>query len=180
MLNSTDIVKIVFGRGKFDAAAVSTCAVALVGYGFMFVPYVLREVFSRVQYAYGDSKNPMINSSIAIVFNIVFSIVLSRFIGVLGVTLATSISVLICAILNIRSSCKRNEFIKIKDYLKYIPQWLGGIAICVAATYGGRIFLQSVPAILRFIVIVVVSGAIYGIIAYPIIKPIIKKLLRRG
>ena len=178
-LNSLDIVTMVFGIGKFDATAVSTCASALIGYGLMFVPYVLREIFSRVQYAYGDSKKPMINSLIAIVFNIVFSIILSRFMGVLGVTLATSISVIICAILNFRSSCQRNRFIKIKDYLRYLPQWIIGISICIAVTYGGKALLQEVPTILRFAMIVVVSGIIYVVITYPIIKPIIKKILSR-
>lgn len=179
VFNSSDIVKIVFGRGRFDATAVAICSLALIGYGLMFVPYVLREMFCRVQYAYGDSKRPMINSSIAIVFNIVFSIILSRFMGVLGVTLATSISVIICAILNIRSSCHRNSYIKIKDYFKYLPQWILGIIICIVVTYVGRALLSGSATIIRFIVIAIVAGLIYLIITYPILKPLVKRMLRR-
>ena len=176
---SHDIVMIVFGRGKFDAAAVRNCATALIGYGCMFVPYVIREQFSRFQYAYGDSKKPMINSTIAILFNIVFSIVLSRFMGVLGVTLATSISVLISGVLNIIASRKRNQDIRFDEVKQHLPRLVAGILICLASTLGGRILLARTGVLVRFIVIVAFSMGIYVLITYPVLRPLINKLMRK-
>ena len=73
-----DIVAVVFGRGAFTEKDVSDTALALSGYALMFVPFVLREQFSRFQCCYQDSKRPMINSVVSIFANIVLSILLSR------------------------------------------------------------------------------------------------------
>ena len=175
---SKDIVTIVFGRGKFDATAVQSCSMALIGYGSMFVPLVARELFSRFQYAYGDSKRPMINSTIAIVFNIVFSILLSRFMGVLGVTLATSISVLISAVLNVFSSRKKNRHINLHGIARYIPIWLVGALACAGIALGGMRLLAGAGSLLRFVCITAAALAVYGVIALPIIKPLIGGLMK--
>ena len=179
VLNSTDIVKTVFGRGKFDSVAVQNCSVALIGYACMFVPYVVRELYSRFQYGYSDSKRPMINSTIAIAINIVLSIVLSKFIGVLGVTLATSVSVAVCGILNYITSKKRNHYISLREYVRHLPRWIIGIAMCVAASLLARRFLGGLIPLLRFAIVVLVSLICYGIISYPIIKPMLKRIRKK-
>lgn len=177
--NSSDIVTIVFQHGKFDETAVMQCAIALSGYGLMFVALVLREQFSRFQYAYGDSKRPMINSSIAIVFNIIFSILLSRLLGVLGVTLATSLSVLICAILNIRSSIERNSNLRLSALLQYLPQWLIGIIICLGVSFLGQKYLNDSGSLIRFLGVTILSFALYGIVVWQILRPFIIQLNNR-
>lgn len=174
--NSTDIVTIVFRHGQFNETAVMQCAVALAGYGFMFVSLVLREQFSRFQYAYGDSRHPMINSTIAIVFNIIFSILLSRWFGVLGVTLATSLSVLICAILNIRSSFLRNKYLHLSVFLKYLPKWFMGVLICLGSSFLGQKYLIGMSPLIRFLVVTILSLLLYGILVWQIIRPLIMRL----
>ncbi len=178
-MNANDIVTIVFGRGKFDDVAVRNCSMALIGYGFMFIPFVIRELFSRFQYAYGDSKRPMINSTIAIIFNIVFSIILSRFMGVLGVTIATSLSVFICGLLNIISSRKRNHDISLVRYTGFIPRWIIGIGICITISLLCQEFLISFRPIIRFALVTIVTFTIYGVVALPLIIPLIKKIIHR-
>lgn len=180
MLNAKDIVTIVFGRGKFGAEAIENCSMALIGYGLMFVPYLIRELFSRFQYAYKDSKMPMINSSISIVVNIVLSIALSKVIGVLGVTLATSISVFVCAALNIWTSKKRNTALRLHRMSKYIFRWILGAAICIALSLIGHNTLSETHTLIRFIAITVLSLGIYAIILYPVIKSLLNKLLRKA
>ena len=177
--NSLDIVTIVFGRGEFDETAIKTCALSLVGYGFMFIPFVLRELFSRFQYGYGDSKHPMINSSIGIGINIVSSIVLSRFFGVLGVTIATSISVLVCGVLNIRSSMLLNDAVRIHILLKNIIPWLLGGVMCIVVSYFGNILLVSMSTLLRLVIIVVVSLLLYFLINIRTIMPMIGTFIHK-
>ncbi len=179
MMNGADIVTIVFGRGKFDAPAIESCSAALVGYGFMFVPYLIRELFSRFQYAYNDSKTPMRNSIISIIVNIILSVVLSKIIGVMGVALATSISVFVCAVLNISSSRKRNRDIKIRGNGKNIMRCLIGIVICILLSILGKRILIGYSSLIRFIFITVFSVGIYGAVTFPIIKPLIQKLFRK-
>lgn len=179
IMNAEDIVAIVFGRGKFSVDAVHNCSLALMGYGFMFVPYVIRELFSRFQYGYGDSKKPMINSSIAIACNIVLSIILSKFLGVLGVTLATSISVLVCAILNILSSKKKNKHINLGTIIKQVPKWIAGGIICAVISILGHTYLNETHILLRVSVIVSVSITGYLLITHSVIQPLVKQVFGR-
>lgn len=180
IMNSYDIVSVVFGRGKFDGAAIQNCSMALIGYCAMFVPYILRELFSRFQYAYGDSKQPMINSSIAIVVNILLSILLSRWIGVLGVTIATSVSVLIASLLNIYFSKKKNQFIKADALVKYFPMWCLGTVVCIALTFILRRVCANTSAIIRLIIISFVTLLVYGLINISIIKQVISTLRKKN
>lgn len=179
VFNSKDIVTVVFGRGKFDDDAIETCSYALIGYGLMFIPYVFREIFSRFQYGYGDSKHPMINSSIGIVFNIIASIVLSKFIGVLGVTIATSLSVLICGVLNIYSSLKINRMIKLISLRKLLVPWLLGGALCALFSFVGNKILADINVFIRLFIIVFFSMLFYFIINYKIIMNMIKTVLSK-
>lgn len=177
--NSKEIVSVVFGRGKFDGGAVTKCSMALIGYGCMFVPYVLRELFSRFQYAYGDSKRPMINSTIAIVFNIVFSIILSFRLGVLGVTLATSLSVTICAVLNMYTSSKKNRYLYYDLTIKYGPKWIIGGAYCAIIAFIGHTLLGTYPTFLRFLLIIIVSLIGYMAINASTIMPLINRFNKK-
>ena len=179
VLNSKDIVTIVFGRGKFNSEAIGSCSLALMGYGFMFVPYAIREVFSRFQYAYSDSKRPTINSTVAIIFNTLFSIILSRFMGVLGVTLATSLSVVICAILNIMSSHQKNHNITVRAYINYIPHWLIGCCLCIILSIVGQKHLSNIAPIGRFAIIAASGLLTYYIINLPLLKPLFYRIKDR-
>ena len=50
----------------------------------------LREILSRAFYSVQDTKTPVINASIAVGINIVLNLIFSRFLGIGGLTLATS------------------------------------------------------------------------------------------
>ncbi len=179
VLNSPDIVTIVFARGKFDQTAVGNCSYALIGYAMMFLPAAVRDLFSRFQYGYGDSKRPMVNSSISIGVNIVLSILLSRIWGVLGVTVATSFSILVCAVLNVLSSRRHNDRLELRPAVKCVPRWLLGAAICVAVTLLGRQALSGLRPLFRFVIVAAVSFAGYGAVNLPVLKTLMKSLRRR-
>ncbi len=178
IVNSEDIVTIVFGHGKFDSSAIKSCSLALVGYSISFAPFVIRELYSRFQYAYKDSKTPMINSSIAIVINILLSILLSINLGVLGVTIATSISVIICAILNILSSAKRNKYVKANGFVKYIVRWVLGIIVCLLISHVGKVVLYDIHVVFRFIIITLVSMVIYCLVNLNVVLPLVNKAIK--
>src|SRR5690606_11837643 len=62
---------------------------------------------SRAFYAMQDTKTPMINASIAVVLNIILNIILSKFLGIGGLALATSISAILATILLLISLRKK-------------------------------------------------------------------------
>lgn len=164
VLCAEDIVTIVFGRGAFGGNAVTGAALALMGYGFSFVPLVMRELFSRFQYGYQDSKWPTINSTIGIGFNIIFSVILCRRFGVLGVTFASSVSVLICGALNAISAKRHNTFLHFRPILRQIPLWTAGSAVCILICKMGLLRLAEATALLRFLLTACCGGGGYFLV----------------
>lgn len=175
ILCSHDIVSIVFGHGAFHAEAVESASAALRGYAAAFVPLVLREVFSRFQYGYQDSKWPSISSSIGIAGNIVLSITLCPHWGIFGVALATSASVLICGILNVFFSHHHNSFLHFRPLLQQLPFLIVGGAVFTVIILWGNHYWQEKSALLRFF-----STAFCAACGYLLaVSPLLLRLFRR-
>lgn len=99
MLFSEPIVRLLFGRGAFNETAVEMTSYALFFYSLGMIGYGLREVLSRAFYSLQDTRTPMINAAIAMGLNIILNIILSKFFGLGGLALATSISAIFCTVL---------------------------------------------------------------------------------
>lgn len=157
---SEDIVRIVFGRGEFDANAVKLCSTALRGYALSFIPFVVREFYGRVLYAYEDSKHATLNSTIAITINIILSILMSRFMGVLGITVASSIAVACCALFNLIYSHKKNTNIDLFKIVREFILCIVGSAFFVALTLSIKKMIPDTQAIGRLILTAVINISI--------------------
>lgn len=105
------IVRLLFQRGQFNASDTSMTASILIVYIIGIIAFSLRNLMSRAFYAMQDTKTPMINGTIAIIVNIVLNLVLSRFMGYIGLAIASSISAFVGLILFFRSLKK-----KVGDY----------------------------------------------------------------
>ena len=121
---SKEIVTLAFGRGAFDQQAIQATSLSLIGYGTGLIGFAVKSLYAGALYSVKDTKSPMLNSTVGVAVNIFFSIVLSRIIGVLGVTIASSIAEYVAAVLNIASWRKASgsyEFlIKMKDIITII------------------------------------------------------------
>ncbi|MBO6047750.1 MAG: polysaccharide biosynthesis C-terminal domain-containing protein, partial [Erysipelotrichaceae bacterium] len=93
------IVTILFGRGNFGQAAVIATAGVVTGYALGFIFQAFRATCVRVYFAFKDSKTPMLNGLISVSANILLSLTLSRFMGVKGIAVATSIAMLLSSVL---------------------------------------------------------------------------------
>lgn len=175
VLCAEDVISIVFARGAFDAAAVRSAAHALRGYALSFVPLVLRDLFSRFHYGYQDSRHPMVNSSLGITANIALSIALCPRFGVFGITFASSVSVLLCGILNMLTARRHNKTLSFLPLLKQLPWLLAGGVLCLLAAQRGIALLVNVPPIIRFPLV-----TLMGFCAYlPAAIPTLWKFLRK-
>lgn len=99
MIFSEPIVKLLFGRGAFDSTAISMTSEALFFYSIGMVAFGQRTILSRAFYSLQDTRTPMINALITVVINIVLNYILSRYLGIGGLALATSIASLFSVIL---------------------------------------------------------------------------------
>ena len=92
MVFSTEIISLLFKGGAFDDRAVMLTSGAMLFYAPGLIGFAFREILARVFYSMDDTKTPTFNAAIAVAINIVLNIVLSRFMGINGLALATSIA----------------------------------------------------------------------------------------
>ncbi len=166
MIFAEPIVKLLFGRGAFDANAIALTTSALVFYSIGMIGFGLRDILSRAFYSQQDTKTPMINGSIAVIMNIVLNIVLSRYLGIGGLALATSISAIFSTgllILNLRRKIGALGLKKtVTTFAKIMVASLlmGLIAWLVYRFFAGRIVEEFA------LILAIVAGALayFGII----------------
>jgi putative peptidoglycan lipid II flippase len=94
------IIRLIYERGKFDAAATSMTAWALAGYSIGLTGYAAIKVLSPAFYAMDDAKTPMIIALASIVVNSVACYFFREWLSVygfghVGVALATSMVALV-------------------------------------------------------------------------------------
>lgn len=86
------IVRLVFERGAFDAAATEATAWALLFFCVGVAVFSLRELINRAFFAVQDTTVPMIVGAVSVVINIVFNLLLVRSLKQGGLALATSLA----------------------------------------------------------------------------------------
>jgi len=87
-----EIVSIVFQRGKFDVMATQSTSSVFFFYAIGLAFLGLRELFNKVFFAMKNTKTPLVISFFAVIINIFLSILLVDDMGVNGLALASSVS----------------------------------------------------------------------------------------
>ena len=169
---STPIIQVAFERGEFDALATDMTSPALKFYSVGLVAMAMRLLLTRVYYSLQDTKTPMINGAIAVVFNIGFNLVLVRSMGHAGLALATSIAATITSLLLLRGLRKKIGPLGIKVYtVTLLKTGLASIIMGFAAylIYYGVYGLLGVSKIYNLLALLIAAGLgalIYGILCY--------------
>ena len=92
------LIDFLYGWGKVTANNISLASSIMALYALGITGIGIKEVVDRAFYSLKDTKKPAINGVIIMAVNIVSSLVLMKFIGVLGIPLAYSISALTGAV----------------------------------------------------------------------------------
>ena len=162
MVFSKEIVSLLFGRGAFDPKALSMTSTALFFYAIGMIGFGLREVLSRAFYSLKDSKTPMINGVVAVSTNIVLNIILSKFLGVGGLALATSISALLSStLLTLALRKKLNGFSFRKIFGSWVKILLASLVMGVVAYFANRFLLAPLGESLALVISIAVGGLVY-------------------
>ncbi|WP_135553792.1 murein biosynthesis integral membrane protein MurJ [Paenibacillus cymbidii] len=114
MFFAKPIVVMLFGRGAFDIQAANLTSEALFFFSIGMIGFGLREVLARVFYSMQDTKTPMINAGLGMFLNIVLNVILTRYMGIGGLALATSISAIVTTILMFFSLVRKIGFFNLK------------------------------------------------------------------
>ena len=167
MIFSKEIVTLLFGRGAFTPEAIDMTGGALFYYSIGMIAFGLREILSRAFYALQDTKTPMINATIAVVINIILNLVLSKYLGIGGLALATSIAAIVGTLLLFITLRRKIGGFGLKEITKSF------IKICVASILMGFIalgsfnfFSQNIRQNLALILAIGIGALAYAILIY--------------
>ncbi|MEG2538455.1 MAG: murein biosynthesis integral membrane protein MurJ [Clostridium sp.] len=167
MVFAEPIVRLLYGRGKMTESDVMAVAGALFFLSIGMIGYGLREVISKAFYSIRDAKTPMLNAAFAVVINIVLSITLSRFMGINGLALATSLAGIICTITLTISLKKKIGAIGLKVVGISLIKITISSLIMGLASYGGYLSLYSIIGEkLSLIIAIVIAGIVYFGVIY--------------
>lgn len=96
-LAAAPVVRLVYGYGEFDAAAVALTASAAAVFAVGLPVLAVREVAARTAYALGDGTIPVLTAVLGMVLNVVGDLLLAPRFGVAGIAAATVASVVVAA-----------------------------------------------------------------------------------
>ena len=162
---SPEITKIVYMRGQFDETAAYHTSQALIGFSVGFGLIAIREMYIRLHFSYQDTKMPMIANIAAVVLNAVLSIILAKYIGVLGVSLATSLSVILTIYLLNRSVKKYIPDFKFSSMGKLLLKLAASSIVTVILT----VFLKNLlntNVIIEFAICAFGAFIVYAIMLF--------------
>lgn len=95
MCFATEIVSVAFERGAFGKSSVTTTAEVFAFYcvGMFFV--ACTDLATNIFYSSGNTQRPLVISVINLIINVVLNLMLSQWLGVKGLALATSLAAII-------------------------------------------------------------------------------------
>lgn len=162
---SKPIITVIYEHGNFDATDITS--VVLSCYSVGMIGMSVNEVLSKSFFSMQNSKTPMVNAILSMIFNIAFAYILSDRFGVFGLALATAIGSTINAILNyLCMRKKRGKLFSDKDIRDMAKIIISAILMAVVVILAYQSFsVWMSEGILPSILIGGVSG-ILGIIVY--------------
>ena len=167
MFFAEPIVKLLFGRGAFDAQAVSMTSSALLFFSFGMIGFGLRDVLCKAFYSLQDTRTPMINAVIALVTNIILNITLSKFMGVGGLALATSISAIFCTILLLISLRKKIGSFNLKySLICFMKVLAASITMGMFAKLSYLTLTENVSANVALLISITIGAVFYSAMIY--------------
>lgn len=166
------IINIIFVHegGKFDSVAANLTTLALCGYSFGIFFTGMRDILNSTLFSMGKTKITTINGIIGVVINVTLNIILSRMFGVIGIAAATSVAMLVTAVLLFGSIRKIEHSFYAKDILKKIVIiMINAIIMSVIIIIYVTIFRETLHFNISEklnLIILLASGTIIGMIVY--------------
>lgn len=163
-LLSSDIIKLIYERGKFGSESTILTGNALLFYAIGMIGYGLMEILNKAFYAMQDAKTPMKISIVAIAFNVLFSIILVNTMGYSGLPLASAITSIFIGILMTIIVNKKVDGILTKETMKEIVKILiSSVIMAILIIIFKKIIIGKtiISTIIR-----VGSSVVFGIIMY--------------
>lgn len=182
---SYPIVRLLFVGGEFSKQDAAMTSVVLMYYAVGIVGIGFREIVSRIYYSVQDTKTPVFNSVVIVGINIILSFVLSRFMGIRGLALATSLSFLIGAATLMIQAKKIVPYVmdrrSIENLIKII---ISSVTMAVVARVCFQLMPKALGSNLALIVSILAAGAVYAlaliVLGVDEVRDFLNKLFPKG
>ncbi|MCK9222691.1 MAG: murein biosynthesis integral membrane protein MurJ [Limnochordia bacterium] len=158
------IVRVLFERKAFDAAATQMTAYAVIFYAVGLPFLSLNNLLKRGFWSLQDTKTPMIVGIVTVCSNIALNFVFVRFMAHGGLALATSLSVLIGTIVLLVCMFKRVNTIDMASTIPFVFKCtlasllMGLLCNNLMTLLAGKVAL---PEVIRLGIVVVLAGVTY-------------------
>lgn len=159
---SKEIVSIAYFRGNFNKDSLVMTSAALIGYAVGFTSSGIRDIVIRVLYSFKDTKGPMITGFFAVAVNIISSVILSRYIGIMGVSIASSICLTVNFFINSHMIKKHMPEYTIRQFLPTLLKQIPGALVLA-------ILILVIKQLFNSNIIVFVLSAVLGLAVYALI-----------
>lgn len=167
MFFAEPIVKLLLGRGSFDEESIKVTSEVLFVYSIGMLGFGMREVLSKAFFAIQDTRTPMNTAIIAVMINIILSLILSRYMGISGVALATSLATTISSLLLLIKFRTKLGRVKMKMILhSSIKILISSLLMGIVTKLIFNILCVTINSNLALIIAIIIGGIIYFIIIY--------------
>lgn len=163
-LLSEDIIRLVYGRGSFDADSIILTASALGFYALGMIAYGINEILNKCFYSMKNAKVPMIASFVGIAASIILSSLSVKVwnIGVKGLAFSSSVSVWIVAVILLLFIQKKNKFLNL-SLLVHILKVFVSAAIMALFIVVVKSFVGDFNVFIRLLITVAGGAIVYSI-----------------
>ena len=160
-----EITLFIFEKSNLDKDSIWATAKCFSAYSLCFVALCLRDLAIKVFYSFKDSKTPVINSSIGIVLNIILNIILSKYFGIIGIAMATSISTIFITTLLLLNLKKYKINLDKSNKIVFFKVSLASIFMFLII-FSSKSFLYSFAIYKRIFLYFLIGGATYFLIIF--------------
>ncbi|MBG6189496.1 putative peptidoglycan lipid II flippase [Arthrobacter sp. CAN_A212] len=155
------LAEVAFGRGAFTGDDITATATALAWYAPALLALGCRQVVVSTSYAIGDARAPVVVAVIAMVINVVGDILLAPLMGIAGIALATTASLVFAALANSWLLRRRHQGLDLGAAVALLARALLLAAVAGAAGVGALALIDGQPAIITGGVAALVVCGVY-------------------
>ena len=165
IVNSDDIMDILFNRGAMDTSSIGKISVLFIIYvsGLLFI--ATKEFATRLFYIIGNTKTPTTINVFCVIINVCLSLTLKQSLEIYGIALATTIATGICAFIECLSlihkaggkqAFRKHRIINKRNVIEIVV----GCVLATGVAYMLKLFLSNSPSLLS----IISSGVMYCIV----------------
>lgn len=170
-----DLLKILYYRGNFTSLAIEVVYTCTLIYVIATPISASRNIIYKYFYANNDTYTPFTNSLFISLLNIIISVILSKFIGLYGVVLGTTISSIV-SFITISIKLKKKFGVKVNTFNFFIKN--SSVLVASIMTLIIVKYLQSIVLINNILINIFITS-IGTVVIYIVILNILKnKILK--